>query len=293
MPAKLIYSYSKTPEVTVVIPTLDGSRNGNVEELVKWFKTQDFQNLEILLSINENPNGHARNVGYAAANPSSRYLLFFDDDVRLDDSTIVSKFVSALRDNPDFGLVGALIKRPPSQNTLFTRWIEREGGRHVMDEISEFTESNMVCHAGLGIRREVWDQVGGESSSIPTGTDTDLRIRIRNANYKVVLIPGSRVYHPFPESPSEMWKRTWEHGLRHPLFRQVHPNALDEACELVDSRWKAFRLIIKSTLKLLPHFFVDNRVRFRFRPVNAVNSYLFHLGYAIGWLSSSGIPKNR
>ena len=284
MPAKLVYRYSENPEVTIIIPSLDGDRKGNVERLLHTFKEQDFKNIEIILSIAEYPNGHARNVGFSLSHPESRYLLFFDDDVALDDSAVVSRFVSALRDNREFGLVGALIKRPPTQDGFFMRWIEREGGRHVVHDVSEYTESNMVCHAGLGIRREVWIEVGGESSSIPTGTDTDLRIRIRKAGYKVILIPHTKVYHPFPETPREMWVRTWEHGLKHHLFRRVHPDALDEACSLVDSPAKAYGLIAKSAVKAIPHIFVDNKLRFRFRPVNAVNSLLFHLGYALGWL---------
>jgi GT2 family glycosyltransferase len=286
MPAKLAYRHTENPEVTVVIPSLDGFRKGNVDRLIRNFREQDFKNIEIILSIGENPNGHARNVGYAMASPGSKYILFFDDDVEMDDSRMVSKFIEALRDHKDFGLVGALIKRPMSQDTVFIRWIEREGGRHVVADITEYTESNMVCHAGLGIRREVWEEVGGESSTIPTGTDTDLRIRIRSAGYKVILIPDTKVYHPFPESAKEMWVRTWEHGLKHHLFRKIHPDALDEACEIVDTTPKAYRLILKSALKVAPHVFVDNKLNFKFRPVNAVNAFLFHTGYAIGWLRS-------
>lgn len=287
MPAKLVYSHSDHPVVSVIIPTLDGTRSGNVERLVTRFKAQELRDLEIILSIGEHPNGHARNVGYAAANPGSKFLLFFDDDVDFEDSRMVSKFAEALGQNPDFGLVGALIKRPPDQNTLFLRWIEREGGRHVAEDIEEYAESNMVCHAGLGIRREVWEKVGGESSLIPTGTDTDLRIRIRQNGFKVILLPRTNVYHPFPASAGEMWKRTWEHGLKHPLFREVHPDAMDEACGLVDSRAKAYRMLIVSALKLFPHCFVDKHLRFKFRPINAVDSFLFHSGYAIGWLRHS------
>jgi GT2 family glycosyltransferase len=258
-----------------------------VERLIARFREQDFPNLEIILSIGEYPNGHARNVGYAASNATSKYILFFDDDVDFADARIVSKFVMALEGHPEFGLVGALIKRPPDQDSPFLRWIEREGGRHVAADIDGYLESNMVCHAGLGIRREVWERVGGESSVIPTGTDTDLRIRIRHCGYKVMLLPDTKVYHPFPLTAGEMWKRTWEHGLKHPFFREVHPDAMDEACELVDSRGKAYRMLIKSALKLAPQFFVDKHLHFRFRPVNAVNSFLFHSGYAIGWLRYS------
>jgi GT2 family glycosyltransferase len=287
VPAKLVYRHADDPIVTVVIPTLDGSRSGNVDRLIERFRTQDFAELEIILSIGEHPNGHARNVGYGAASPSSRFLLFFDDDVDFQDSAMVSKFVKALSEHEDFGLVGALIKRPPEQDSPFLRWIEREGGRHVAEDVDSYVESNMVCHAGLGIRREVWERLGGESSTIPTGTDTDLRLRVRQAGLKVILLPETKVYHPFPGSAGEMWRRTWEHGLKHHLFREVHPDAMDEACELVDSRRKAYAMLLKSALKLIPHFIVDKKLRPIFRPVNAVNSFLFHSGYAIGWLRQS------
>ena len=67
MPAKLVFSRSDTPQVSIVIPSLDGVRGGNVDRLVGQLKEQTFDSIEIILSIGESPNGHARNVGVVLA----------------------------------------------------------------------------------------------------------------------------------------------------------------------------------------------------------------------------------
>ena len=300
MPAKVVYSFSENPSVSVVIPSADGVRGGNVEKLIDCFRGQNFRDLEIVLSVNERPNGHARNVGFAACARSSKYLIFFDDDVEFDDQDMVGKFLVALDRHPEFGLVGAIVRRPVWQDSFFCRWIEYEGGRHVAPKLKEYTESTLVCHAGLGCRRDVWEGLGGESSTIPTGTDTDLRLRMVAAGYKVVLLPDCYVYHPFPNSALEMWRRSWEHGRKHIHFREVHPKVSAEArLPLISGYRMMCWLLVMGMLKLPVHAFVGRSasgcLRFKFRPVYAVNSFVFLSGYLSGWRAafsrSGGVGK--
>jgi len=290
MSASIVFKPSNEPEVSVIIPSLDGDRGGNVNAMIEALTKQSFRNLEIILSVNEYPNGHARNVGVAATTPTSRYLLFFDDDVSFGDENVVANMKKALEENPGFGLVGALIKRPLNQKGFFYTWIEYEGGRLVAKDVSSYTESTMVCHAGLGARRAVWEDFGGESSTIPTGTDTDLRLRMRMKGYKVILVPNAVVYHPFPRSVFDMWRRSWIHGFKHYQFRKVHPNALDEAPRYIGSYGDLLVLFLRWTILFLLHILFDRGRGFRFTPIMAIDSYIFKMGYIIGWIRAKRQP---
>ena len=63
MPVERVYCGTELPEVSVVIPTWDGQRGGNVPRLVEQLKRQSLQRIEVILSLHEFPNGRARNLG--------------------------------------------------------------------------------------------------------------------------------------------------------------------------------------------------------------------------------------
>ena len=112
MPAERICSCTEEPEVSIVIPSLDGNRNGNVQFLVEQLKEQSFTSSEIILSIGESSNGHARNVGVEIAR--GRWLVFIDDDVTLGHERVLENIIQPLRENPQIGMTG------PSQLVLQT-----------------------------------------------------------------------------------------------------------------------------------------------------------------------------
>ena len=66
MPVEFIIE-KDSPKVSIIIPSLDGSREGNVSRLVEDIRKQSFQDYELILVKGESPNGHARNVGVRKA----------------------------------------------------------------------------------------------------------------------------------------------------------------------------------------------------------------------------------
>ena len=52
MPAYKVFSHDDKPKVSVIIPSLDGFRDGNVEKLISDIKSQSFKSVEIILSVN-------------------------------------------------------------------------------------------------------------------------------------------------------------------------------------------------------------------------------------------------
>ena len=197
MPARKIFTFNDHPMVSIIIPSLDGNRCGNVEKLVKQIKKQTVKNIEIILSINEKPNGHARNIGVLAASKNSKYLCFFDDDVELGTDYIIKNFIDGL-EIEKVGLVGAS-QLPPSDSSLFQRWIAYDLDKASSSIKKEIVDSEMVTHAGLACKTVLWRAFDGEDSNLITGTDTDLRERMRNNGYRVILVPNTFVFHPLPK----------------------------------------------------------------------------------------------
>ena len=196
MPAKMVYADNEEPEVSVVIPSFDGKRDGNVDLLLADLKSQTFKSIEIILSIGESPNGHARNVGCEIAR--GRYLVFIDDDVTLGDEHVLHNIIEPLETRADIGMTGPAQQIPPDANR-FQHWSGRQIPRSLSDIVDEITDSDMVSHMCLAISRDLFEQVGRESDWLLAGTDPDLRHRVRQAGYRIVVVPHTWAYHPAPD----------------------------------------------------------------------------------------------
>jgi hypothetical protein len=282
MPANLILSFTPTPEMTIVIPSLDGSRNGNLEKLIYDLKKQTFKSIEIIVSTRESPNGRARNIGTALANPSAKYFAFFDDDVRLGHTRILANFVSSLQ-NKQIGLVGAS-QLPPENSTLLQKWIGYDVSKAKYPIQKMLTDTEMATHAGMACRKAVWSEMGGESDTLITGTDTDLRDRLRKSKYRVVVAPNTWVFHPLPNSVMHVIKSAIYNGIHQVDYRKIHEyqHGILKPFKEITTSFQVVIAIMREFIFFLPHIFVANRVpMIGFRPLNAIYRLLMVISYTI------------
>ncbi len=280
MPAEKIYEFEENPIASVIIPSLDGVRNGNVNNLVETIKQQSFKSIEIIISKNESPNGHARNVGFKKVNHMSKYLIFFDDDVTLGNNSIISNFIEVLND-PVIGLVGAS-QIPPKESTIKQLWLGYDLNRAKFDIVNQLTVSDMVTHAGMACRKEVWIELGGESSKLVTGTDTDLRERLNKNGYKNVIAPNTYVYHPLPSSFINLFRNAIFHGKNQYQYRKKNgfQKSLIKPFKRIYNRKTFLYSLIFELFIFIPHIFIANRkFPFGFRPINAIFRFLMVVSY--------------
>jgi hypothetical protein len=209
MPPKRIFAASGAPEVSVIIPSFDGVRGGNVDILVNQLHEQTFKSIEIILSIGESPNGHARNVGYELAR--GKYLVLIDDDVTLGDEHVLQNILDPLKSRTDIGMTGPAQQIPPDANR-FQFWSGAQIPRSLSPVVEEITDSDMVSHMCLAIPRDLFDEIGKESDWLLAGTDPDLRHRVRLAGLRVVVVPRCWAYHPAPESMGSLMRFAYKKG---------------------------------------------------------------------------------
>lgn len=282
MPAKVVYSASDSPAVTIVIPSLDGVRSGNVTQLISDLYAQTYKSFEIILSIAERPNGHARNVGVSVGSVSSRYYVFFDDDVRLGSNEVLSNLIRTLEDGR-IGLVGAS-QLPPSDSSWKQRWIGYDLAKAKFPIQDTLIETEMATHAGMACRREIWEQLGGESDHLVTGTDTDVRDRLRSEGYRVVVAPNTWVYHPLPRSFREVLRSAIHHGRHQVGYRKKHgfQRGFLKPFKAIRSYSDLTIAISREALIFFPHIFLaNNKPMFGFRPINALFRLLMVITYSV------------
>ncbi|MBU1727278.1 MAG: radical SAM protein [Candidatus Omnitrophica bacterium] len=268
------YAFSKAPRVSVIIPSLDGYRGGNVLKLVEDLKAQSYKDFEVNIIKNVSPQGKAINLG--ADKSKGEIFLILDDDSRVDNPHVIKNLVNVLDRDERIGMAGAPILVPPDAN-----WLQKKAGeefpRFGMKVVNRVTESDMACHGCCAIRREVFEEVGRERENILRGLDPDLRYRMRQKGYNTVLVPETWVYHPLPGSFAKLMKTFFRNGMGSAYCAKFQPGLVYDTDEIQEM--KSFRARVPFIVRIF---------RFPIRIFRALIElkllrFISYLVYAVGF----------
>lgn len=268
-----------SPKVSVIIPSLDGSREGNVEKLILGLKEQTFKDVEIKVIKGISPNGRARNVG--AKDATGQILVFIDDDTSLGHNKVLENLIKPLETDATLAMTGAAVKIPESAGYLQKEYDTiREISSPVKDVIDY---QGRVEHSCLAIKKSVFEEIGGESDDLVRGTDIDLNMRLKAKGYKAAIVPNTWVYHLVPNNVTTLIKQAFHCGLGSAYAALKRPELFGlPKIKFINISIKTkigilFYKVITSLIKLLWYLLTLRPVYFLF--------YFFHtLGYIQGWM---------
>ncbi len=210
-----------SPKVSVIIPSLDGYRGGNVPGMMNDLADTGYESLEILIVKGVRPNGRARDEGVKRA--SGKYYIFLDDDVRIGPKSLVQSLIEPFEKYPNvIGITGASYLLP-TDAPAFQKWVARELPRVECPISATMIESDMVCHACLAVPAEVYKKSGGESRVLESGTDPDFKARIRALGYQVVIVPQTWVWMPAFANYGELCRKSFQTGRNSCRMQREHP----------------------------------------------------------------------
>ncbi len=175
---KKILSYGlKNLEIIVV----DNASTDGTKEMIK----NDFPLIK-LIPVDKNIGVAAYNKGFKKA--SGDYILILDDDSYPDKGTI-EKMIKTFEKDEKIGIIA-----------LDVRSEDYSGNKEKFSE----EKTNKISYimgfngAGAGLRKSVFNEVGGYPDEFFLyWNEMDLSIRVLNAGYKIVWLPGAVVYHKF------------------------------------------------------------------------------------------------
>lgn len=220
------------PRVSVIIPSLDGYRGGAVPKLLESVARQSFEDYELHVIKGVSPQGLAINQG--ARQAQGDVLIILDDDSCLADATVFERLVDAVDADRSIGMAGASIVLSPDATT-FQRRAAGQFPRFNTPVVDAITDSDLACHGCCAIPTRVFEAVGREREDILRGLDPDLRVRLRSAGYRVVLVPGARIYHPLPDGWRRLLRIFFRNGYGSAYTRKFRPDLVFETDENVDS----------------------------------------------------------
>jgi GT2 family glycosyltransferase len=209
-----------TPRVSIIIPSLDGYRDGNVPLLINQLSNQSYHDMEIHVVKGIRPNGKARNVG--AKQAKGNILIFIDDDVSIGHERVIENLVRILESDQNIGLLG-ISKLIPEHSSWFQKRCAREIPRSTSPIYDELVDGDLVDHMCIAIRKNLFFEIGMENENIVRGTDPDLRYRIRHAGYRIAIAPQSWGYHPIPKTFVKLLQGFFRNGMGSAWVQRHNP----------------------------------------------------------------------
>jgi len=213
------------PLISIIIPTMGAARQEFLPGLMSQIERQTFRNIEVILIIGDTRQGRAINCGAALA--AGRYLVIFDDDTRLGSDDLLAKMLAQMENHPDIGLAGVANLIPENAN-WFVRRVMRELPRRTSPIVSEITDSDLAEHPCCIIPRDVFIKIGGENELIPRGLDPYLRQEIRQAGYRVVVLPELYIHHLPPSTFSKFVRQFYRNGKMAAYVNKFYPEFVVE-----------------------------------------------------------------
>jgi len=215
--------------VTVIIPTADGRRGGNLARLLAQLERQTFQRIEAVIVEGDRRQGRAINT--AAAIARGELLVTMDDDTRLGHDDLLQRIVDAFDADASIGMAGVANVVPPDVPWVVRRAMH-ELPRRTSPRVVTVTDSDMAEHPCLAVLRDVFYRIGGEHEWIPRGLDPYLRREVRGFGYRVVVIPDAWIHHLLPPTLGGILRQYFRNGTGAAYVAKFYPEfAIDQAVE--------------------------------------------------------------
>lgn len=206
------------------------SRRGPVEPaldflLTKQLPSQTFQDFDVHVMVGDNRQGRAINEGVGRSR--GEIVATMDDDVELGDERVLRNLIDLLDGDPSVGIAGASCPIPPDASTS-QRAALRQIPRRFFPVVSEPTETDMVQHGCLALRRELFLRIGGEDEELVRGLDPIIRRGVRDLGLRVVVAPKTWFYHRPPRSASGLLRMYFRNGRGSGLATRRFPDRVLE-----------------------------------------------------------------
>ena len=182
------------PYEVIIADDCSTDETAEIEKYVSGIRViHNQENLRFLLNCN-----------HAAESARGKYILFLNNDTQVLDNWL-EPLVRLAEADPKTGMVGSKLLYPDGRlqeagGILWkdgSAWNYGNGKNPADPEYSYVKEADYISGAAIMIRKELWEKLGGFDERFAPAyyEDADLAFQVREAGYKVMFQPQSRVVH--------------------------------------------------------------------------------------------------
>lgn len=265
----------QNPEVSVVLPIFQGEKSVYYKSLLESFKAQSFQDFEIIIAAGIAPNGKARNAGVEKA--KGKILFFMDESFRFGHERVIENLVRLLHSDPALGLVGASSIAAPGLSLAVRHYIKT---RHFETPIEDQSKMDgHVQHACLAISHKLFREIGGESNELLTGTDDDLRMRVKRAGFKQAVAAQTWVVYYSSLCFKSLIRKSFSKGMGSAFALWHYPG-------IVGPEVNVWGMPFRKIASLVVRLFAPKTWRY---PLSYFYAISLTAGFIAGWMRWCGV----
>lgn len=221
---ELFFDQENDPEVSVIIPVynqfsytyrcLSALKERTAGVKYEVLLADDCSN-DLTVHISERVHGiriirndhnlnFLKNCNHASQYAKGKYIVFLNNDTQVQDGWL-EPLVELMDTDPGVGLTGSKLVYPDGTlqecgGILWndgSAWNYGNGKNPAMPEYCYTKECDYISGAAIMVRRELWQSLKGfdEAYAPAYCEDSDLAFRVREAGFRVVVVPKSVVVH--------------------------------------------------------------------------------------------------
>lgn len=219
-----------------VIVADNGSTDGT-RQLAERIASRD-PRVHVISAAERRGAGHARNVG--ASQALGPYLAFCDADDLVGDHW-VDTMLNGLREHPFVsGPIELDRLNDPRDVDTRGRWLGQPE-RTTFEGLFPFAAS---CN--MGVRRDLFDAVGGFDQSFLTGEDVELSLRLWCKGVDLAWLPEAAVHYRYRSGLKSSWVQSYKYGMAAARIGAAAKSA-GVAMPRAQVRWRSWLWLVRHT----------------------------------------------
>jgi len=293
----LDYPKEKTEIILAIGPSTDATR-AIADEYAKAHPQ---------IKIVENPKGNtATGRNLCIEHSTGEMLMNYSGHVVAEQNLLTILALTLQQQPVDVAAVGCSNLSPPEQSLTAhasgAAFLSFLGGKSFFSQNAVYPTERFTDHISFACyRRTAVEQVGKFDPDFWCGQDYELDIRLRNAGYKILYTPKTKVLHYKRPTIRSLWRQMYRYGIARAKIVKKHPKTL-KFFHLIGPVLiiGAILLVVLSVVRLIPIWVVPILVvayvllsfvsimQVTRRPAIVITSPLFylliHVGYGLGFL---------
>jgi GT2 family glycosyltransferase len=209
-------SLSKITYSNVEIILVDNNSSDDSVEYVK----ENFSKT-IIIKLDDN-KGFAEPNNIGAKIAKGKYILFLNNDTIVTPN-FITEMIDVIEKDEKIGICQSLLLRPNGDIDSSGDFIDELGVVYnSKSKINDIREISSARGASMLIRKNIFNKLNGfDESFFVSFEDVDLGWRSWIANYKVIIIPSSIVYHLGGQTSNKIKNEIAFHGFKNQLSMKI------------------------------------------------------------------------